>query len=82
MIAADAIKRAGSVDTAALIKALEGTKYASPLGETITFSPSKIIAHQGITRQKILQWQSGRQEVIWPFEAKTAAPVHPFPAWK
>jgi len=82
MIAADAIKRAGSTDTAALIKALEGTKYASPLGETITFSPSKIIAHQGITRQKILQWQSGRQEVIWPFEAKTAAPVHPFPAWK
>ena len=82
MIAADAIKRAGSTDTAALIKALEGTKYASPLGETITFKPSKIIAHQGITRQKILQWQSGRQEVIWPFEAKTAAPVHPFPAWK
>ncbi|MCX7024741.1 MAG: ABC transporter substrate-binding protein [Spirochaetes bacterium] len=81
-IIADAIKLAGTTETAALIKALEATKYASPLGETISFSKSNIIAHQGIRRQKILQWQSGRQEVIWPFEAKTATPVYPFPAWK
>ena len=81
-ILADGIKRAGTTDTAALVKALEATKYPSALGETITFKPSNVIKHQGITRQKILQWQRGRQEVIWPFEAKTAAPVHPFPAWK
>jgi len=81
-VVADAIKLAKTTETAALIKALEATKYASPLGEVITFKPSNIIAHQGITRQKILQWQGGRQEVIWPFEAKTAAPVYPFPVWK
>lgn len=81
-IVADAIKRAGSTDTAALITALQATNYASPLGETITFSPSNIIKHQGIRNQKILQWQNGRQEVIWPFESATAKPVYPFPKWK
>lgn len=81
-VVADAIKRAGSTDTAALITALEATNYASPLGQTITFSPSNIIKHQGIRNQKILQWQNGRQEVIWPFESATAKPVYPFPKWK
>jgi len=79
---ADGIKRAGTTETAALVKALEATKYASALGETITFKPSNIIKHQGITRQKILQWQDGFQEVIWPLEAATSQPVYPFPAWK
>jgi len=81
-ILADGIKRAGTTETAALVKALEQTKYASALGETITFKPSNIIKHQGITRQKILQWQDGFQEIIWPFEAATADPVYPFPLWK
>ncbi len=81
-ILANGIKAAGTTETAALVKALEATSYASALGETITFKPSNVIKHQGITRQKILQWQGGLQEVIWPFEAATAAPVYPFPAWK
>jgi len=79
---ADAVKLAGTTDTAAVIKALEATKYASPLGQTIVFTPSNIIKHQGIKNQKILQWQNGRQEVIWPFESATATPVYPFPKWK
>jgi branched-chain amino acid transport system substrate-binding protein len=81
-VLAEGIKKAGTTETAALVKALETTNYFSPLGETITFKPSNIIKHQGITRQKILQWQAGFQEVIWPFEAATAEPVYPFPAWK
>ena len=44
--------------------------------------PANIIKHQGIKNQKILQWQKGRQEVIWPFESATAKPVYPFPKWK
>lgn len=81
-VLADAIKRAGTTETQAVIKALEQTKYLSALGETITFTPSNIIKHQGIRNQKILQWQNGRQEVIWPFEVQTKPPVYPFPAWK
>jgi branched-chain amino acid transport system substrate-binding protein len=81
-IIADAVKRAGGTDKAKLIAALEATKYASPLGETITFTPSNIIKHQGIKNQKILQWQNGRQEVIWPFEVQSKSLVYPLPAWK
>jgi branched-chain amino acid transport system substrate-binding protein len=81
-VLAEGIKAAGTTETGPLVKALEQTKYVSPLGEVITFKPSNIIKHQGITRQKILQWQNGIQEVIWPFEAATAEPVYPFPAWK
>ena len=81
-ILANGIKAAGGTDAPALIKALEATKYTSALGETITFKPSNVIKHQGITRQKILQWQNGFQEIIWPFDAATSEPVYPFPAWK
>lgn len=81
-IIADGIKRAGGLDKARLIAALEQTKYVSPLGETITFSPSNIVKHQGIRNQKILQWQNGAQQVIWPFDVQSAQPVYPFPAWK
>ncbi len=88
-VLADGIKRAGaaafnkdgSVNNEAVIKALEQTKYLSALGETITFTPSQVIKHQGIRNQKILQWQNGRQEVIWPFEVQTKSPAYPF-AWK
>jgi len=79
---AEAIKKAGSMDQAAIIKALEEIEYPSALGETVTFTPSNIIAHQGIRGQKILQWQKGRQEVVWPFEVQTADPVFPFPSWQ
>jgi branched-chain amino acid transport system substrate-binding protein len=81
-IVADAIKRAGSLDKAKLIAALEATQYVSPLGETITFSPSNVIKHQGIRNQKILQWQKGQQEVIWPFDVQSKPIVYPFPAWQ
>lgn len=77
----DAIQRAGTIDESALISALEATKYKSPLGETITFTPSNVIKHQGIKEQKILQWQNGQQQVIWPFQYKTADLVYPFPGW-
>ena len=56
---AEAIKKAKTLEKAALIKALEETKYVSPVGETLAIKPSKVIKHQGFTKQKILQWQKG-----------------------
>jgi len=79
---AEGIKKAGTLEKAALIKALEETEYASPCGEVLTIKPSKIIKHQGFTRQKILQWQNGVQQVIWPFEFATARMKYPFRGWK
>lgn len=77
-IIAKAVEAAGSVETEAVIKALKSIKYESPLGETISFSPSNVISNQGFRNQKILQWQNGVQEVIWPFEFATSEPVYPF----
>jgi len=79
---ADGIKKAKTLDKAALIKALEETKYVSPIGETLIIKPSNIIKHQGFTKQKILQWKKGQQQVIWPFEFATSQLVYPFPSWE
>lgn len=81
MIVAEAIKRAGSLDKAALIKALKATNYSSPLGDVITFKKSKIIDNQAHASPKIMQWQKGKAEVIWPWDYATAKLIYPFPAW-
>ena len=77
-VVAEAIERAGTLEKEALIAALEQTEYESPLGETLTFTPSNLIEHQGFQGQKILQWQDGVQQVLWPFEFGTALPRYPF----
>jgi branched-chain amino acid transport system substrate-binding protein len=79
---AEGIKKAGTLEKAALIRALEETKYVSPVGETLTIKPSRIIKHQGFTKQKILQWQKAIQQVIWPFEFATSKLSYPFPSWE
>jgi branched-chain amino acid transport system substrate-binding protein len=80
-VLADAINSAGTLDQAAVIKALKETKYDSPVGETLTFKPSNSIQNQGFTAQKILQWQKGIQQVLWPFDVSTAKPEYPFLPW-
>jgi len=77
-VVAEAIKRAGTLEKEALIKALEETEYLSPLGEVLRFSPSNIIKHQGFKGQKVMQWQNGAAQVIYPFELATAEFIYPF----
>lgn len=77
-----AVEKAGTIETDAVIAALKAISYESPLGETISFVPSNIISNQGFRQQKILQWQNGVQEVLWPFEFATADPAYPFTSWK
>jgi branched-chain amino acid transport system substrate-binding protein len=79
---AEGIKKAKTLEKAALIKALAETQYVSPVGETLIIKPSQVIKHQGFTKQKILQWAKGKQEVIWPFEFATAKITYPFPGWE
>jgi branched-chain amino acid transport system substrate-binding protein len=81
MIVAEAIKRAGSLDKAALIKALEATAYDSPTGDKFVFAKSAVIDHQAYPSPKIMQWQKGKVVVIWPWEAATGKLLYPFPAW-
>ncbi len=82
MFVAEGIKKAGTVEKDALIKALEEVEYPSPCGEVLKIAPSNVIKHQGFRRQKILQWQDGKQVVLWPFQFATAKIDHPFPSWE
>ena len=80
-VVANAINKAGSLDQDKVIAALKDTKYDSPVGETLTITASRALKNQGFTKQKILQWKKGVQQVIWPLDFKTAEPAYPFPAW-
>ena len=75
---AEGIKKAGSLEQEAIIAALREIEYDSPLGTTLKISPSNIIKNQGFASQKILQWQDGIQQVIWPFEVATSEIEYPF----
>ena len=68
---ADALKKAGT-DKGAWITAMEATNYASPIGPTLKFTPSKVIKHQGFTSLVSFQWQSGKQEIVFPDNLATA----------
>jgi branched-chain amino acid transport system substrate-binding protein len=81
MIVAEAIKRAGSLDKAALIKALEATGYDSPTGDKFTFGKSAVINHQADPTLKFMQWQKGKVVVLWPLKLATGKLLYPFPAW-
>jgi len=74
----EGIKKAGTMDKEAIISALRTIEYESPLGEVLKIEPSRIIPNQGFKYQKILQWQNGRQEVIWPLDLATAKLAYPF----
>jgi ABC-type branched-chain amino acid transport systems, periplasmic component len=80
MIVAEAIKRAGTLESEALIKALEKTKYESPLGDTFVFEKSLGISHQAGANPKLMQWQGGKIKIIWPWEFATGKLIYPFPA--
>ena len=80
MIVADAVKRAGSLERGAFIKALEATNYDSPLGDNFVFVRSLGVKHQAGANPKLMQWQGGEVKIIWPWELATAKLIYPFPA--
>ena len=51
---------------------MEATSYDSPLGPTLKFTPSNTIKHQGFTSLVSFQWQSGKQEIVFPENLATA----------
>lgn len=78
MLAVEGIKKANSLDTVKIIRALESIKYKSPIGKTIAFGKSKFINHQSDNNVFILQWQNGKEEIIYPLENATANLIYPF----
>ena len=51
---------------------MEETSYDSPVGPTLKFTPSNTIKHQGFTGLISFQFQSGKQEIVFPDNLKTA----------
>jgi len=79
LVLADGLKRAGSVESNALIAALEKTRFPTLFDTTVTFAPSRIIKHQGgMNILKVMQWQKGVLQVIYPFEYATARLQYPY----
>ena len=82
-IYADAVKRAGSTDTNAVIKELEKTSYVGIPG-TIEFDDTHDVKPGTATYKGpallLAQWRDGcKREVIHPKSMRTAEYV--FPAW-
>jgi branched-chain amino acid transport system substrate-binding protein len=70
--AVDALKKSGLGNKAGWVTAMEATSYDSPLGPTLKFTPSNTVKHQGFTSLVSFQWQSGKQEIVFPESLSTA----------
>ena len=73
-ILAAAVTRAGSLDREKVRDAIAATDMTTVIGP-VKFRPDGT----GIVHQAFLQWQNGRQELVWPKESATAQLAYPAP---
>ncbi|MGQ0571856.1 MAG: amino acid ABC transporter substrate-binding protein [Armatimonadota bacterium] len=75
-ILTDAITRAGTLDRAKIRDAIASTQLMTVAG------PMRFRADgTGVVPVVFLQWQRGRQELVWPREFATAPFQYPAPPW-
>ncbi|HEY7040284.1 MAG TPA: amino acid ABC transporter substrate-binding protein [Methylomirabilota bacterium] len=73
-ILAAAVTRAGFPDREKVRDAIAATNMNTVIGP-VKFRPDGT----GIVAQALLQWQNGKQELVWPKESATAALAYPAP---
>jgi len=77
-IYAEAIKRAGSTDTDAVIKALETTDYVGVRGRVQFDELHEVKDGPGFVNELFVQWQpDGNRVVIWPKELANGKMINP-----
>jgi len=77
-IYADAVKRAGSVETDAVIKALETTDYVGVRGRVQFDALHDVKDGAGFVNELFVQWQQdGSRVVIWPREVANGKMINP-----
>jgi branched-chain amino acid transport system substrate-binding protein len=77
-IYAEAIKRAGSADTDAVIKALEKTDYVGVRGRVLFDELHEVKDGPGFVNELFVQWQqNGNRVVIWPREIANGKMINP-----
>jgi branched-chain amino acid transport system substrate-binding protein len=73
-ILADAITRAGSLDRDAIRDALAATNMMTVVGQ-VSFNADGT----GNVLNPLVQWQSGKMQLVWPVDMKSASFVYPAP---
>ena len=73
----EAVRRTGSLDSDRIREALLNLKTKTVLGDFAVDARGFQTAHKAIT----IQWQDGRQVVVWPDDVADAKPRSPTPAW-
>jgi branched-chain amino acid transport system substrate-binding protein len=77
-IYADAVKRAGSTDTDAVIKELEKTDYVGPAGRVQFDATHDVKDGPGFVNELFVQWQpDGQRVVVWPKDLVTGKMINP-----
>ena len=77
-ILADAMHRAGSLDPTAIRDAIAKTDLDTLVGH-VTFNADGTWAN---AKDPIIQWQSGKQVLVFPADVAKAQPIYPAKAWK
>jgi branched-chain amino acid transport system substrate-binding protein len=76
-IIADAVQRAGSLDTAKIRDAIAASDMMTVAGP-IKFRPNGTLVDPC---DASIQWQNGKQELIWPVKFRTKELIYPMPSW-
>jgi branched-chain amino acid transport system substrate-binding protein len=77
-IYADAVKRAGTTDTDAVVKELEKTDYVGPRGRVQFDALHEVKDGSGFVNVLFVQWQAnGERSVIWPKDVAQGKMINP-----
>jgi branched-chain amino acid transport system substrate-binding protein len=74
----ESVRRAGNLDSDKLREVLLGLKTKTVLGDFAIDERGFQIGHKAIT----IQWQDGKQVVVWPDELASGRPRFPTPPWR
>jgi len=76
-IVANAMERAGKLDPLAIRDAMAATNMTTTVGP-VRFRPDGT----GIVRTVFVQWQAGKQELVWPKDLGAERFLYPAPPWR
>ncbi len=77
-IVADAIQRAGRADPLAIRDAMAATNNLQTVIGKVRFRPDGT----GIVPTVVVQWQNGKQVMVWPKELGASPMLYPAPPWR
>ncbi|WP_366552820.1 ABC transporter substrate-binding protein [Aquibaculum sediminis] len=80
MVAADALRRAESLDREAVREALKATDFETAV-TTVTFDDFDGFQNQNPIRSLILQIQEGEHVTVFPEDLAAESPLYPAPSW-